>query len=233
VAGLLSYSPIAEVNDILTSGATCTPEVAIVIDGNTSVAKDADGGDFVAVASQGFAALTPAEAEERPAEPGFRIEARTAAFPSSAMPVTGWWPGRVGLGIPPTAFWTIRTLARSTIPTAADREDGSATALNPQTLTINSPRLPLNARRPADLTLESDLIGIVATAVFAIVVVGLALDGLLSGGKCGNNKKSKSYSEEAEERRESHELAPVRCCADDAAWVSSKTCRRTPYAGKA
>jgi len=202
VAGLLSYSPIAEVNHILTSGATCTPEIAIVIDGNTGVAKYADGGDFVAIASQRFAALTAAKAEKRPAEPALRIEASTAPFPSSAMPVIAWWPGSIGFGIPPTALWT--TLAMSAIPTAADREDGAATTLNPQALTIDSPRLALNARRPADLALESDLIGIVAAAVFAIVVVGLALDGLLSGGKCGNNKKSKSYSEEAEERRESH-----------------------------
>jgi len=89
----------------------------------------------------------------------------------------------------------------SAIPTPADREDGAATTLNPQALTIDSPRLALNARRPADLALESDLIGIVAAAVFAIVVVGLALDGLLSGAQCGNHKKSKSYSEKAEKGR--------------------------------
>ena len=135
------------------------------------------------------------------------------------MPVTARWPGSIGFGIPPTALWTTLTLAMSAIPTPADREDGAATTLNPQALAIDSPRLALNARRPADLALESDLIGIVAAAVFAIVVVGLALDGLLSGGKCGNNKKSKSYSEEAEKGRGSHELAPVRCCADDAAWM--------------
>ena len=135
------------------------------------------------------------------------------------MPVTARWPGSIGFGIPPTALWTTLTLAMSAIPTPADREDGAATTLNPQALAIDSPRLALNARRPADLALESDLIGIVAAAVFAIVVVGLALDGLLSGGKYGNNKKSKSYSEEAEKRRESHELAPVRCCANDAEWM--------------
>jgi hypothetical protein len=201
VAALLSYSPIAEVNDILAGGGARTSEVAIVIDGNTCVAKYADGGDSVAIASQRFAALTAAKAEKRPAEPILRIEASTAPFPSSAMPVVAWWPGSIGFGIPPTALWTTLTLAMSAIPTAADREDGAATTLNPQALTIDSPRLALNARRPADLALESDLIGIVAAAVFAIVVVGLALDGLLSGAQCGNHKKSKSYSEEAEKDR--------------------------------
>jgi hypothetical protein len=219
MAALFSYSPIAEVDDILACGGACTAEVAIIVDGNTGVAKYADGGDSVAIASQRFASLTAAKAEKRPAEPALRIEASAAPFPSSAMPVTARWPGLIGLGIPPTAFWTTRTSVRSAIPTAADREDGAATTLNPQALAIDSPRLALNARRPTDLALESDLIGIVAAAVFAIVVVGLALDGLLSGGKCGNNKKSKSYSEEAEKGRESHELAPVRCCADDAAWM--------------
>jgi hypothetical protein len=52
--------------------------------------------------------------------------------------------------------------------------------LNPQALPINTPGLPLNARRTADLAVHADLIGIVATAVFAIVVVGFASDGLLS-----------------------------------------------------
>jgi len=219
VAGLLSYSPIAEVHDILSGGGARTLEVAIVIDGNTCVAEYADGGDPVAIASQRFAALTTAKAEKRPAELVLRIEASAAPIPSSAMPVTARWPFSIGLGIPPTAFWTTRTLAMSAIPTATDREDGAATTLNPQALAIDSPRLALNARRPADLALESDLIGIVAAAVFAIVVVGLALDGLLSGAKCGNNKKSKSYTEEAEKGRESHGLAPVICCADDAAWI--------------
>jgi hypothetical protein len=216
VAALLSYPPFAKVENIIAGGGARTSEVAIVINGNTGIAKYADGRDFVAVASQGFAALTAAKAEKRPVEAAFRIEASTAPFPSSTVPITAWWPGRIRLGIPPTAFWTARTLARSAVPTAADREDGSATTLNPQALAIDSPRLALNARRPADLALESYLIGIVVPAVFAIVVVGLALDGLLSGGKCGNNNKSKSYSKEAEKRRESHELAPVRCCADDA-----------------
>jgi hypothetical protein len=233
VAGLLSYSPIAEVNDILAGGGARTSEVAIIVDGNPGVAKYADGGDSVAIASKRFAALTAAKAEKRPAEPVLRIEASAAPFPSSAVPITARWPGRTRLGIPPTAFRVTRTLAWSAIPTAAYREDGAATTLNPQALAIDSPRLALNAWRPTDLALESDLIGIVATAVFAIVVVGLALDGLLSGGKCRNEKKSKSYSEEAEKRRESHELAPVRCCAEDAEWMLGEHLKRAPYPGKA
>jgi len=233
VAGLLSYAPLTEVDNVIAGCGARTAEVAVVIYGNTGVAKYADGGDSVAVASQGFAALTSAEAEERTAESILGIEAGSAPFPSSAMPATARWPLSTWFGIPPTALWTTLTLAMSAIPTPADREDGAATTLNPQALAIDSPRLALNARRPADLALESDLIGIVAAAVFAIVVVGLALDGLLSGGKCGNNKKSKSYSEEAEERRESHELAPMRCCADDAEWMLGKHLKRAPYARKA
>jgi hypothetical protein len=232
VAGLLSYSPIAEVDNILACCGARTAEVAIIVDGNTGVAKYADGGDSVAIASQRFAALTAAKAEKRPAEPALRIEASAAPFPSSAVPITARWPGRIRLGIPPTAFWATRTLARSAVRATADREDGAATTLNPQALAIDSPCLALNARRPADLALESDLIRIVAAAVFAIVVVGLALDGLLSGGKYGNNKKSKSYSEEAEKRRESHELAPVRCCANDAEWMLGEHIETGAVCGK-
>jgi hypothetical protein len=233
VAALLSYSPIAEVSDIRAGGGTRTSEVAIVIDGNTGVAKYADGGDLVAIASKRFAALTAAKTKKGPAEPVLRIKASTAPFPSSAMPVTARWPRSIGLRIPQAAFWTTLTLARSAIPTAADREDGAATTLNPQALAIDSPRLALNARRPADLALESDLTGIVVAAVFAIVVVGLAFDGLLSRGKCGNDQKSKSYSEEAEKCRDSHELAPVRGCADDAEWMLGEHLKRAPYAEKA
>ena len=116
VAGLLFYSPLTEVDNIIAGCGARTAEVAVVIYGNTGVAKYADGGDSVAVASQGFAALTSAEAEERTAESIVGIEAGSAPFPSSAMPATARWPLCIGFGIPPTAFWTTRTLTRSAVP---------------------------------------------------------------------------------------------------------------------
>jgi hypothetical protein len=81
--------------------------------------------------------------------------------------------------------------------------------LNPQALPINTPSLPLNAGRTADLAVHADLIGIVAAAVLAIVIVGFASDALLSRGECWDYKKNKSRSEKAAKRVESHELAPV------------------------
>jgi hypothetical protein len=81
--------------------------------------------------------------------------------------------------------------------------------LNPQTLPINTPGLPLNARRTADLAVHADRIEIVTTAVFAIVIIGFASDALLTRGECWDYKKNKSHSEKAEKRIESHELAPV------------------------
>jgi hypothetical protein len=59
------------------------------------------------------------------------------------------------------------------------------------------------------LAVHTNLIGIVATAVLAIVIVGFASDALLSRGECWDYKKNKSHSEKAEKRIESHELAPV------------------------
>ena len=59
------------------------------------------------------------------------------------------------------------------------------------------------------MAVHADLIGIVAAAVLAIVIVGFASDALLSPGECWDYKKNKSYSEKAEKRVESHELAPV------------------------
>jgi hypothetical protein len=59
---------------------------------------------------------------------------------------------------------------------ATHTEDCAAAAFNPKALAINSPSSALNARGAADLAFHSDLIGIVATAVFAIVVVGFASD---------------------------------------------------------
>jgi hypothetical protein len=92
---------------------------------------------------------------------------------------------------------------------AADDEDRAASLLNPQALPINTPGLPLNTRRTADLAFHADLIGIVAAAVLAIVIVGFASDALLSRGERWDYKKNKSHSEKAEKRIESHELAPV------------------------
>jgi hypothetical protein len=92
---------------------------------------------------------------------------------------------------------------------AADDEDRPASLLNPQALPINTPGLPLDARRTADLAFHADLIRIVAAAVLAIVIVGFASDALLSRGEGWDYQKNKSHSEKAEKRIESHELAPV------------------------
>src|SRR5207248_6205178 len=70
------------------------------------------------------------------------------------------------------------------------------------------PGAALDTRRAADLAVKSDLIGIVAAAVFAVIVVGFASDRLLSSSKRRNNEKCKSQSEEAEKRFDGHELAP-------------------------
>jgi hypothetical protein len=110
------------------------------------------------------------------------------------MPFAAGRPSGAGFGIPPTAFLSFAgtlvpifaTIIAAFITTAADKEYGAATAFNPKALTIYAPSLPFHARRAADLALEPDLIGIIAAAILAIVVVGFASDGLLSGSKCGN-----------------------------------------------
>jgi hypothetical protein len=66
------------------------------------------------------------------------------------------------------------------------------------------------------LALKTDLVGTVASAIFAIVVVGFTSDGLLSGSICGNHQENKNQSEEAEIQGEFHRVAPVRVGADKA-----------------
>jgi flagellar biosynthesis/type III secretory pathway M-ring protein FliF/YscJ len=70
--------------------------------------------------------------------------------------------------------------------------------------------LALDARGTTDLAVQTDLIWIVAAAVFAILVVRFASKGLLRRRECRDYKKNKSHSEKAEKRIESHELAPVK-----------------------
>jgi hypothetical protein len=95
-------------------------------------------------------------------------------------------------------------------PAGTNDEDCATTLLNPKTLPINSPATAFNARGAADLAVQADLIWIIAAAVFAILIVGFASNALLSRGKCRAYEKSKSHSEKAEKRIESHELAPVK-----------------------
>lgn len=208
--GFLSYSPVAQVRSIAIQIGICSAEIAIVVHRNTSVAEHPDRGDFVSVVTQGFALFTAAQAKEAATEARIFVEARAAPFPATAVPVAARWPGGTGLWVPPT--WTVGSAGAwpwAAPAIAADDEDRAASLLNPQALPINTPGLPLNARRTADLAFHADLIGIVATAVLAIVIVGFASDALLSRRECWDYEKNKSHSEKAEKRIESHELAPV------------------------
>jgi hypothetical protein len=70
--------------------------------------------------------------------------------------------------------------------------------------------LALDAGGTADLAIQSDLIWIIAAAVFAILVVSFASKGLLRHRACRDYEKNKSHSEKAEKHIGSHELAPVK-----------------------
>jgi hypothetical protein len=77
-------------------------------------------------------------------------------------------------------------------------------------LTIHTPSPAFNTWGAADLAVKSDLIGTVTATILAILVVGLASDGLLSCSKCREYEKNETETEEANECAEFHERAPIR-----------------------
>jgi len=205
-------TPLAEVGNIAAGSATASTEVAIVVDGDARSPKDPDGGDIVTHATKFFADFAATQAEEAAAEVAIAIEASASAAPIAAMPFTARRPIAAGFGIPPTA--TAGTVPRATRATAgtakaAYDKDGAATAFYPKPLAIDAPGLSLNARGAADLLLHSDFIGPVTAAIFAVIVVGFALESLLRKADRGKHKHNERQADVTKHGANSHELSPV------------------------
>jgi hypothetical protein len=206
VIRLLPDSPVAQVGSIVIRIGARSTKITVVVNRNVGTTENPNGRDFVSVVTQGFAPFAAAQTEETATEARIFVEASTATFPAPAVPIAAGWPSGAGFGIPPAVTISLITI----ISSARTNEEDRATALlNPQALTINTPGAALNTRRTTDLAVQTDLVRIVAAAVFAIFVVGFAGDALLRRGECGDYEKNKSHSEKAEKRIESHELAPV------------------------
>jgi hypothetical protein len=205
-----------KVNDVVPGGGACAVEITIVENRDASIAKNAYGREFVSVVAHTLQALATTHAEESTPEAGLLVEAGTASLPSATVPFPAWWPRRIRLGLPPVAAISIiaTSIAVVTVATGfsavADDKYGAATLCDPQAFAIHTPSPAFNTRGAADLALKSDLIGTVTAAILAILVVGLAFEGLLSCRKCRYYEKNESKTEEANECPEFHERAPIR-----------------------
>jgi hypothetical protein len=192
---------------VIRIGARST-KITVVVNRDVGTTENPNGRDFVSVVTQGFAPFTAAQTEETATETWVLVEASTATFPAAAVPIGAGWPRSAGFGIPPVMPISLITIMIIS-STRTNDEDCATALLNPQALAVDAPSLTLDTRRTTDLSVQTDLVRIVAAAVFAIFVVGFAGDALLRRGECGDYEKNKSHSEKAKKRIESHELAPV------------------------
>src|SRR5690349_4086237 len=168
------YRQAAQIRDISARPAAPPAEIAVVIKHHSRSAKHANRRNIIAIASQRFPALSPPQAEKISAEIPVFIEASAAAVPPSAVPVASRWPRVILIPLPPAAFG----LAGSASP--PDNKNRSASAIDPETSAVHSPRPPRFARRPADLLLHGHLVLLVhLVTIFPFPVVGLAFHRLL------------------------------------------------------
>jgi len=139
VSALLPYTPVVQVGDIITGGSAGPVEITIVENRDASIAKDADGRDFVSVVAHTLQALATTQAEESTSEAGLLVEACAAALPSTSVPFAAWRPSGTRLGLPPTTAISIVAMLIAVVTVAvtiislagSDGEDGAATLLNP------------------------------------------------------------------------------------------------------
>jgi hypothetical protein len=199
--------PVAEIGYVATGLGSAAPEVSVVKDDNASATKNTDGGDVVTHATERFAAFTAAQAEKITAEITVPIEAGPAPAPVAAMPVATGGPFTTGLGVPPAATRASGS-TRTTIP--SNRKNGATAAFDPQALPVHAPALPLDTGGTADLLLHTDFTGPIATAIFSIVVIRFALDGLLRETHGGEQKQAKRKTYKAKDGAYFHAISPVK-----------------------
>src|SRR5215467_1745768 len=166
-------TPLAEVRNVAGRSAAPAAEVPVVIDGYVSVPEDPDGRDVIAHVAQSLAGFAAPQAEKVAAEIAVTIKTGPAAPPIAAVPIAARRPIGAGFRFPPTAAGSSRSFK------AADDENGATATFHPEALPVDTPGLSFNAGGTADLLLHSDFTWAIASAVFAVVIVGFTLESLL------------------------------------------------------
>src|SRR5215471_21448800 len=125
------------------------------------------------------------------------------------MPTTRRWPPHTRFRIPPAAARSAWAAVPRTAKASHD-ENGAAAAFDPQALPVNAPGLSFNARGAADLLLQSDFAGAVAATIFAVVIIGFALEGLLCEADRWNCERGQQQADVTQEGANCHELSPIK-----------------------